>query len=301
MEGYSEIVDKAREYYNSNDADKFYMMTWGGEDIHIGMYQSEQDSIYTASRRTVEYMSSLLSEPCPGAQSTILDIGSGYGGASRYLAAKFGCQVTSLNLSENQNIHNRMVNKKNGLDHLVDVVDGSFENIPFPDRSFDVVWSQDAILHSGNRARVIDEVARVLKEGGVFIFTDIMQSSDCPEGVLQPILDRIHLQSLASPVFYKETSRLCNLEEVRFEDLTYNLICHYDQVLQETKNQEQELKGHISATYIENMKTGLRHWVEGGKNGYLTWGVFMFRKRRANTYRKRPKFGAKLNPEVSRT
>ncbi len=278
MGKYTEAVDVARNYYNSLDADHFYMMTWGGEDIHIGMYRNENDSIHTASRRTVEYMSTMLEDISLNEHSRILDIGSGYGGASRHLAQKFGCKVTSLNLSETQNHYHRNLNKEKGCDSLIEVVDGSFEDIPFPDHSFNVVWSQDAILHSGNRVRVIDEVARVLTKGGIFVFTDIMQTNDCPEKVLQPILDRIHLKSLASPYFYKSTASKNFLNEVRFDDLSSNLIRHYNQVLQETKSREEELSKHISLDYLQNMKTGLQHWIDGGQKGYLSWGVFMFRK-----------------------
>jgi ubiquinone/menaquinone biosynthesis C-methylase UbiE len=42
------------------------------------------------------------------------------------------------------------------------------------------------------------EVDRVLKPGGELVFTDPMQADDCPDGVLQPVLDRIHLESLGS-------------------------------------------------------------------------------------------------------
>jgi len=26
------------------------------------------------------------------------------------------------------------------------------------------------------------------------------------------------------------------------------------------------------------MKKGLRHWIDGGKKGYLAWGIFHFKK-----------------------
>ena len=32
---WSATVSTARDYYNSDDADNFYFMIWGGEDIHI--------------------------------------------------------------------------------------------------------------------------------------------------------------------------------------------------------------------------------------------------------------------------
>ncbi len=45
----------ARDYYDSADADDFYRTIWGGEDIHIGLYDRGPD-IRKASRRTVDHM-----------------------------------------------------------------------------------------------------------------------------------------------------------------------------------------------------------------------------------------------------
>ena len=42
-------------------------------------------------------------------------------------------------------------------------MDGNFEDIPCPDEHFDIVWSQDAILHSDMRETVLREVDRELK------------------------------------------------------------------------------------------------------------------------------------------
>jgi sarcosine/dimethylglycine N-methyltransferase len=210
--------------------------------------------------------------------SKILDIGAGYGGAARYLARNYGCQVVALNLSEVENERDRKMNEEQALDHLITVVDGSFENLPYPDDSFDVVWSQDSILHSGEREQVIKEVARVLKSGGDFIFTDPMQTDDCPEGVLQPILDRIHLESLGSPGFYRESAKKYGMKEIEFEEHSSQLPTHYGRVLKETKRREDELSKVVSQEYINNMKQGLQHWVNGGNSGYLTWGIFHFRK-----------------------
>ncbi|MEB3341102.1 methyltransferase domain-containing protein [Okeania sp.] len=87
---YSPTVNTAREYYNSDSADNFYATMWGGEDIHIGIYQSENESVFDASRRTVEKIASLLNL---SKDSKVLDIGSGYGGGARYLAKTYGCRV----------------------------------------------------------------------------------------------------------------------------------------------------------------------------------------------------------------
>lgn len=274
-EEYTGAVRTAQEYYNSDDADNFYFTIWGGEDIHVGIYHSENEPIFDASRRTVEHMAEKLTGL--DSESRVLDIGAGYGGSARYLAKTYGCEVVALNLSEVENERDRQMNAEQGLDHLIDVVDASFEDLPYPDNSFDFVWSQDAMLHSGERAKVIDEVVRVLKPGGEFVFTDPMQSDSCPEGVLQPILDRIHLETLGSPGFYRERAAWLGMAELDYEDHHEQLPNHYGRVLRETEAREDELAGVVSQSYIDNMKKGLGHWVEGGRNGYLEWGIFHFR------------------------
>ena len=273
---YSEAVNVARDYYNSDDADNFYALVWGGEDIHIGLYESEKEPILEASHRTVRHMAACLGDINP--QHAVLDIGAGYGGPARYLASTFGCDVTALNLSEKENERSRELVKERGLNDKVKVIDGSFEDIPADDETFDIVWSEDAILHSGHREKVLEEVVRVLKPGGRFIFTDPMQSDDCPDGVLQSILDRIHLSTLGSPRFYRDTLSRLGMTEVSFEEHTRQLINHYSRVLSETQNRQSDLENSVSVEYIERMKNGLAHWIDGGKRGYLCWGIFVFRK-----------------------
>lgn len=274
---YSAAVETARQYYNSDDADTFYSTIWGGEDIHVGLYESDDEPIRDASRRTVERIAARIDQPVP--DKRILDIGAGYGGAMRYLARHYGCECVALNLSEVENERDRAMNKEQGLDGLITVVDGNFENLPCDDGTFDVVWCQDSMLHSGDRARVVSEAARVLKSGGQFLFTDPMQAENCPEGVLRPILDRIHLESLGSPAFYREQARGLGLEEVEFEEHTHQLTTHYWRVLKELERREGEVRrAGVSQDYIDHMKKGLKHWVDGGKSGYLVWGIFHFRK-----------------------
>jgi sarcosine/dimethylglycine N-methyltransferase len=272
----SAAVEVARSYYNSADADRFYAEVWGGEDIHVGIYETPGEPIAVASRRTVDRMLAAL--PRRDGDLRVLDLGSGYGGAARHLATELGCRVVGLNLSDVENRRARALNRERRLDKEIEIVDGSFESVPFDDGSFDVVWSQDAILHSGDRPRVFAEVARVLAPEGRFVFTDPMQADDCPDGVLDPILARIHLSSLGSPGRYRRLARAVGLEEVSFDDQTANLTAHYRRVLEETRRRGAELRGAISADYLSNMERGLEHWIAGGERGTLRWGIFHFRR-----------------------
>ena len=272
---YSEEVEVARSYYNSTDADNFYYRIWGGEDLHLGIYNHPDEDIYTASRRTIDRMADYADKI--DENTRIIDLGGGFGGSARHLAKKFGCKVVVINLSEAENERGRKMNKEQGLDHLIDIIDGSFDDVPYEDNSFDIVWSEDAILHSDDREQVMNEAKRVLKPGGDLIFTDPMQTDNCNKSVLQPVYDRINLSSLGSPNFYRETCKKLGMEEKAFEEMPENLINHYARVLKATEENEDKLDGYVSQEYIDNMKSGLGHWVQGGKDGNLTWGIFHFK------------------------
>ena len=271
---YSSAVNTARDYYNSDDADNFYFHIWGGEDIHVGLYQSPTEEIAPASVRTVATMASKGQFT---KNTHVLDVGAGYGGAARYLARTYGCRVTCLNLSEVENDRNRQHNREQGLDHLIDVVDGSFEDLPFDDNQFHIIWSQDAMLHSGDRVRVLQEVSRVMKPGGEFIFTDPMAADNADKKGLKPILDRLHLESMGSPSFYRRELNRLGMDTVEFDDRTPQLATHYGRVLEETERREADISKHVSQEYLARMKAGLRHWVDGGRAGNLAWGIFHVR------------------------
>ena len=271
-----DITQVAETYYDSGDADNFYFHIWGGEDIHVGIYESENEPIANASARSVQQMASKLNL---NSGHKVLDIGAGYGGAARYLAKMYGCQVVCLNLSDTENARNREHTKKQGLDKLVEVVSGDFENLPFEDSSFDVIWSEDAILHSGNKPQVFREATRVLKAGGEMIFTDPMQADHVPDpSVLEPILKRIHLRQMGSVKLYRELAEGNGLTEVEVVEMPEQLVNHYSSVRRTLVENEARLKEHCSEQYLSNMKAGLSHWVEGGKKGYLNWGILHFRK-----------------------
>ncbi len=272
---YSNAVNTARDYYNSEDADTFYAVVWGGEDIHVGMYGDrdgdEVAEIGAASRCTVETMASLCDLT---RESTVLDLGAGYGGAARYLARTYGCHVTCLNLSEVENERNRRMNTEQGLEELIEVADGSFEDLGFQDNAFDVVWSQDSLLHSGDRARVLEEAVRVLRPGGEMIFTDPMATQGASKEDLKPILQRIQLDTLATPAFYQRELLRLGVRSVEFHDHSEQLPRHYQHVYEELVRREGDLKGRVSDEYYTRMKAGLQHWVHGGNAGNLAWGIF---------------------------
>ncbi|WP_281426152.1 SAM-dependent methyltransferase [Mycobacterium spongiae] len=262
-------------YYDSGDADAFYSMIWGGEDIHVGCYE-RTDDIRAAGIETVDRMIRQLSTL--DGSAAVLDLGSGYGGSARRIAEQCGATVTCVNISDVQNQTNRDKNRRAGLDQRIRVIHGSFDDVPEPDNCYDVVWSQDAILHAPDRRKVLEEAFRVLRPGGQLIFTDPMQADDAPDGVLQPVYDRLNLRDLGSMRFYREAAQALGFEVLDQSDLVGNLRTHYSRVLEALEARRGELERKSSPEYLTKMCVGLKNWVDAADSGYLAWGIQHFRK-----------------------
>ncbi|CAF9923171.1 MAG: hypothetical protein HETSPECPRED_005261 [Heterodermia speciosa] len=270
-------VTRARTYYNSSAADRFYFIIWGGNDIHIGLYTSDKEPIASASQRTVERMTETVGTIT--SNTRVLDLGAGYGGAARWLASRSGCKVTCLNLSEVQNKRNRSMTREAELDHLVKIVDGDFEHLPFDDGSFDLIWSQDSFLHSSNRQTVVREISRVLiPKGGAVVFTDPMAATNPSEEKLGPIKQRLSIDTFGSQKFYDEEFAQYGFEAVSFEGHRDQLTLHYSRVLQEIEKQKEALDKDIPTDYFERVKDGLSTWITGAKEEQLDWGIHLFRR-----------------------
>lgn len=103
----------------------------------------------------------------------VLDVGCGIGGPSRYLASKFGCQVNGLDLTAEFVALAGMLAQRTRLADKVTYRQGNALDLPFPDASFDVVWSQNAAMNIADRDRLYGEMHRVLRPGGRLALQDV--------------------------------------------------------------------------------------------------------------------------------
>ena len=81
----------------------------------------------------------------------VLDVGSGLGGPSRYLAWHCGCRVSGVDLTAEFVRVAEMLTRLTGLVGRVDYRQGNALDLPLEDMSFDVVWSQNAAMNIADR------------------------------------------------------------------------------------------------------------------------------------------------------
>jgi glycosyltransferase involved in cell wall biosynthesis/ubiquinone/menaquinone biosynthesis C-methylase UbiE len=93
----------------------------------------------------------------------VLEIGGGLGtDLSQF--ARHGARVTDVDLSAGHLEHAKENFALRGLDG--EFVHHDAETLPFPDSTFDLVYSNGVIHHTPNTRRVVQEIKRVLKPGG---------------------------------------------------------------------------------------------------------------------------------------
>ena len=154
------------------------------------------DEFHSRRRKATEELAALLA---PEAGQTVIDIGSGVGGPSRYLAATYGCDVSGVDLTQEFVDTATALTALVGLSERVRFRQGSALDIPFPDASFDLAWSQNVAMNIEDRARFYAEVHRVLKPGGRFAIQDVAMGNGQPLDFPVMWADRPEISFLRTP------------------------------------------------------------------------------------------------------
>lgn len=271
-----EAIQKSTDYYNSSDTDTYYRKIWGGESIHVGIFDEPGISIKAAARRAVTFIAGKLETL--STESTVIDLGAGFGGPIRQLVSDYGCKGIALNASALELEAMAKTNASEGLADKITPLEGNYEDIPMEDAQVDIAWSQEAFLHCGDRARLMREVFRILKPGGEFIFADPMATPTAPMEVLQPMLDRANLVSFGTVEGYLADAKAAGFIDKGYEDRTADFLTNYRTIVAETKGRHDELKQEISEAFLEKIGNGMQYWVDGGEAGHMVWGIFHFVK-----------------------
>jgi ubiquinone/menaquinone biosynthesis C-methylase UbiE len=105
---------------------------------------------------------------------SVLDAGSGLGGPSRHLAARYGCHVDGVDLTPAFVELAGLLAARSGLAERVRYTVGDVTALPFDAASFDLVWCEHVAMNIADRDAVYREFRRVLKRGGRLAFYDVV-------------------------------------------------------------------------------------------------------------------------------
>ncbi|RRS00366.1 class I SAM-dependent methyltransferase [Glycomyces terrestris] len=189
---------------------------WGelapDREITLAERTASQAELY---RQTV----SRLPTP-PGVE--LLELGSGIGVGAALVAREFAAYVTGLDRSKAQLDRAAAVNADDleALSGRLAFREGSVTAIPFPDASFDGVYSVEALQHVDDLAAVAREAHRVLRPGGAFAAATFF----APGAAAHPLDDLIETVASGVDVIRPVADFAADLEAAGFTRVTVEAI-----------------------------------------------------------------------------
>ena len=110
--------------------------------------------------------------------ASVLDIGCGIGGAARFLADRYRCRVSGVDLTPEYVAVAQALSAAVGLSERVAFRTASATALPFEDDSFDAATLLHVGMNVPDKATLCAEAARVLRPGGVFAIYDVMRTAE---------------------------------------------------------------------------------------------------------------------------
>jgi cyclopropane fatty-acyl-phospholipid synthase-like methyltransferase len=102
----------------------------------------------------------------------IVDIGCGIGGPARYLAQRFGCRISGVDITQPfVEAANRLTTLLK-MERQVEIELGDGQHLPYGEAMFDGAYTQHVTMNIADRALFFGEAFRVLRPGAFFAVTE---------------------------------------------------------------------------------------------------------------------------------
>lgn len=208
--------------------------------------------------------------------ATVLDLGCGNGTTATWLCQSLGCNIVGIDLSGV-----RINNAKDSLSAQPDQVrarlkfeKGSATDLPFEEGAFSHVWSQATIYHVHDKGAALREAYRVLDQGGVLVFDDLIKPKpDISENAQTYVYDRLLFDTEFSFQGYQDTLRDTGFQVIEAQDLSAHLKTSYQCLAEITQNHPEGNQENFRA--LRQAYTQMANAVDKGELG---WGLYVCRK-----------------------
>ena len=152
--------------------------------------------------------------------SRVADFCAGLGGTVRYLAHRYGANVTGIELTPARVAGAQELTKRVGLQETARVVEGNVLEVPLADASMDAVVSQEAFCHVPDLKKALVEAFRILRKDGRLALTDWIANEPLTADDAQLMWDGMAIQPLRSISDYCHLVESSGLRVLSATDLT---------------------------------------------------------------------------------
>jgi ubiquinone/menaquinone biosynthesis C-methylase UbiE len=185
------------------------------DEFHIGGRQASED-----------FLSQLDLSP----EKHVLDVGCGLGGTARFVASRYGCQVTGIDLTPEFVETGKVLCRWVGLDNRISLHQGSALAMPFADRAFDRAYMLHVGMNIEDKTTLCSEVSRVLRSGALFGIYDVMRTGEGELAYPVHWAETNATSAVAEPEHYKEALRAAGFVIIKERNRRDFAIAFYDQM-----------------------------------------------------------------------
>ncbi len=155
-----------------------------------------------------------------GPGTVVADFCAGLGGTVRYLAHRYGADVTGIELTLSRVAAAQELIALVGLDESARVRQGNVMEAPLSDGSIDVVVSQEALCHVPDRHKTLAEAFRVLRSSGRLAMTDWIANTPLSPQDAKLMWDGMAIQPLETMSSYGDIAKKAGFRVQSATDLT---------------------------------------------------------------------------------
>jgi tocopherol O-methyltransferase len=278
------LEQRIAQFYDASSG--LWEQTWG-EHMHHGYYGPAGDQPKQRRQAQIDLIEELLgwgqalpeSAGWPATPPHVLDVGCGIGGSSIYLAGRLQAQVKGITLSPVQAQRARERAQAAGLGARVEFAVANALEMPFPEASFDLVWSLESGEHMPDKHQFLKECCRVLRPGGKLILATWCHRPTPPaltppeQDLLQRIYDVYCLPGVISLPDYRLLAEQLPLTQVQTADWSTAVAPFWDVVIDSALT-PQTIWGILTGGWTTIQATWALGWMaEGYRNGLIRYGL----------------------------
>lgn len=215
------------------------------------------DEFHVGGRRASEdFLSQLSLSP----DHHVIDIGCGLGGAARFVASRFGCQLTGMDLTNEYIETGRVLSSWVGLDDRIALHQGSALSMPFGDGAFNAAYMLHVGMNIEDKAQLFSEAYRVLQPGSKFGVYDVMQTGKGDLTYPMPWATTAATSAVSAPAQYRAALEAAGFAIVNERNRRDFALDFFDQLRAKTQAAGGPpplglhiLMGHNTPDKIQNM------------------------------------------------